>query len=260
MCACFTGAPVHRQMPVDYNPMFPMMAPNGQDGSVDYQQLQSQQQQHQGEGDEENGTPTDDRTPPANLNGSTTSPPPTAPSTEPSYFPPVFPSSSSSNSTPSSSSASSPAISAPSSLSGKISSAPLSPTLSSSSHRPEMPQHAHSADAATTGALNKNLAALKLDAASSAGAGWGGDFGQLGGAGGEGAAQAQRRRSFVPGAAGLEDRATSIDIRRRFEGEDGALGGGGVGAVGSESLVARRASLEEGSRSRPKFGTSIWGL
>ena len=53
-----------------------------------------------------------------------------------------------------------------------------------------------------------------------------------------------RRKSFVTGAAGVDDRATGFDIRRRFEG-DGERGG-------------RRKSFED-KRPRPAFGaSSIW--
>lgn len=255
------GAPVHRQLPLDYNPMFPMM------GSQDGVALASREVASNGV---ENGNAPvaaveeDDRTPPANGQPSASSA-----SAEPSYFPPVF-ASTSAGSTPSTSSTPSPAISAPSSIKGG--SAPLSPAITSAASaalRPELPPHSHSADSAT--ATTKSLAGLKLDAASASGAGWATDFG-FGSTSGGGAAAAassegsagagenpavMRRKSFVPGAG------SSLEIRRRFEqGEEG--GAAGVGAVGSqgvaESLMARRASLEEGTSRKPRFGSSIWGM
>lgn len=58
-----------------------------------------------------------------------------------------------------------------------------------------------------------------------------------------------RRKSFVVGGGvgGLSD------IRRRFEGDATS-----TGEPGSGSLGVRRVSFEDSTRSRPRFGTSIW--
>lgn len=58
-----------------------------------------------------------------------------------------------------------------------------------------------------------------------------------------------RRKSFVVGGGigGLSD------IRRRFEGDANSIGEPGSGALG-----VRRVSFEDSTRSRPRFGSSIW--
>ncbi|KAI5480433.1 RNA-binding domain-containing protein [Pseudohyphozyma bogoriensis] len=117
--------------------------------------------------------------------------------------------------------------------------APGEPEVSSAERTPEL--STKDKDVAT------GIAQLKLDSKGGDGkaggtmsspslqAGWGGALGT-------GPVEGTRRRSFVPGASGAEERSLAFDVRRRFEGGE------------SE----RRASFEDSVRTRPAFGSSIW--
>lgn len=65
----------------------------------------------------------------------------------------------------------------------------------------------------------------------------------------------ERRKSFVPPSASNEEPTTSSSIV-----SGGGLSGGSPGKLRvGESAGIRRASFEDSTRTRPAFGTSIWG-
>ncbi|KAM0787458.1 hypothetical protein ACM66B_003536 [Microbotryomycetes sp. NB124-2] len=214
------GAPVHRQMPLDYNPMFPMTTQSGQ-------------QQHQyvvvSPGVNE---ATDGETTPLGQQQH-----------DASYFPDVTTSTGAGQGADGKEDISADTrLTAP--MTNRNASAPnLSPQLSTASNgqsgsrntfkppRPDVALHSRSADpiTATSSAptstassstspspeLEHGMSSLKLDVASSSGAGWAGDLSRAASTN-EAAtiAPPPRRRSYVPGApVGVAD----LDVRRRFE-------------------------------------------